>query len=135
MFARTSAPAIEGLDKALVRLHAYERTGADALFLPGLKQRDELDRIAAAVTLPLVVASPHESLLDVDYLASRGVRICAAEHQPFFAALQALYDALAAVRGGALPSQLHNVAPAKLVDTLTRANEHKAQHQEFMRPS
>ncbi len=88
VFARTSAPAIEGLDKALVRLHAYERTGADALFLPGLKQRDELDRIAAAVTLPLVVASPHESLLDVDYPASRGAHR-AAGHQPFFAAPQA----------------------------------------------
>ena len=135
ILARTSAASINGVDDAVERLRAYQATGVDALFLPGLRTREQLDRIAAAVDLPLVLAAPHESLIDADYLASRGVRICAAGHQPFWAAVQGLYNALRAVRDGALPSELSGVASDELGDTLTGAAIYRRNFEDFARPA
>lgn len=44
---RTSAPGIAGVDEAVRRANAYEGAGADALFLVGVKSRNDLEAIAA----------------------------------------------------------------------------------------
>jgi carboxyvinyl-carboxyphosphonate phosphorylmutase len=92
----------------------------DALFVPGLRTRAELDRIAEAVTLPLVLGGCHENLADRDYLASRGVRLWLAGHHAFAAAVQAIHATLADVHAGAAPSQLRNLASAELMAAITR---------------
>ena len=42
---------------AIARAKAYEATGVDALFFTGLKTRRELEAIAAATTLPIVLGN------------------------------------------------------------------------------
>jgi carboxyvinyl-carboxyphosphonate phosphorylmutase len=121
IFGRTGASAVTGLDDAIRRLLAYEDAGVDALFVPGLKERDDLDRIAAAVRLPIILGGCHERLADPHYLASRNVKIWLGGHQAFAAAVQAVHATLSAVYAGTLPSQLQNVASADLMGTLTRA--------------
>src|SRR5690606_7505151 len=64
ILGRTSAAGITGVDDAIRRLRAYEATGVDALFVAGLRTRAELDRIADALTLPLVLGGCHENLAD-----------------------------------------------------------------------
>jgi len=120
ILGRTSAASVSGVDDAIRRLQAYEKTGVDALFIPGLKSREDLDRIAAAVKLPLILGGVAEPLADPRYLADRGARVWMAGHQAFAAAVQGMYEAMKAIRDGALPSQLKNIAPAALMARLTR---------------
>jgi carboxyvinyl-carboxyphosphonate phosphorylmutase len=132
IFGRTSAAAITGVDDAITRLTAYQTAGVDALFVPGLKTREQLDRIAAAVRLPLILGGCSEELGDIPYLASRGVRVWLGGHQPFAAAVQALYDSLKAVRAGVKPSRLPGVAPEALMATLTRAADYQQATRDFL---
>ena len=75
IFARTSAHSIAGVEDAIKRFKAYEHAGVDALFIPGMKKREDLEAIAAAVKLPLIVAGIGEKLYDEPYLASRKGRV------------------------------------------------------------
>ncbi len=127
VMGRTSAASLTGLDDAIARLQAYEAAGVDALFVPGLSTREQLDAISAAVKLPLVLAAAHASLSDTAYLASRRVKIRMAGHQPFSAAVQALHDTMKAVRDGATPAQLTGLASAQLMARVTRQS-HFDQH-------
>lgn len=53
IIARTDARALEGLDAAIARSHAYVEAGADAIFIEALLSEDEMRKAAAAVKAPL----------------------------------------------------------------------------------
>ncbi len=95
--ARRRSPS---LDDAIARARAYEATGVDALFFTGIKTRAELEAIAAATTLPIVLGGAPEEMTDLDYLAGQRVRIALQGHAPFAAATQAVYETLKALREG-----------------------------------
>jgi carboxyvinyl-carboxyphosphonate phosphorylmutase len=132
IFGRTGAATLTGVEDAVARFSAYEAAGVDALFLPGLESREQLDRIAAATRLPLILAGCSEKLADTAYLASRRVKVWMAGHQAFNAAVQGLVDAMQAVRDGARPSELKNIAPRGLMDTLTRAAQYQAATRDYL---
>lgn len=117
---RTSAAAITTANDAAMRLKAYQSAGADALFAVGVRNRQDLDVIAAATDLPLIVGGVGPELMDVDYLASRNVRLALQGHQPFAAAVQATYDTLKALREGRAPSRLERVAKVETMKQLMR---------------
>ncbi len=117
---RTSAAAITTANDAAMRLKAYQSAGADALFAVGVRNRQDLDVIAAATDLPLIVGGVGPELMDVDYLASRNVRLALQGHQPFAAAVQATYDTLKALREGRAPSRLQRVAKVETMKQLMR---------------
>jgi len=125
VLARTNAVSIAGLEEGLKRLKAYETSGVDALFVPSLKTRGQLDRIARELSLPIVLAAPDAELLDVDYLASRRVRICFGGHQVFSAGVKALYDAALAIRAGTAPNLLPGMAEECLMARLTKRAENQ----------
>ncbi len=129
---RTSAAALTGLDDAVARCQAYEAAGVDALFLTGLKTRAQLDAIAEAVKAPLILGSPGGDLMDLDYLASRRVRICLQGHAPFLAAVRAVYETLTAVRDGVAPGKIANVASADLMRQVTREADYDRWSGEFL---
>ena len=135
IFGRTAAIAITDIDDAVRRLQAYEKAGVDALFIPYVKSEAQLDRIAAAVGLPLILGSPAAELVDLQYLASHRVRVCLRGHQGFAASVQALYDAARATFDGIAPGELQNIAPERLMARLTRAAEHDRLSEEFLQPS
>jgi oxaloacetate decarboxylase len=132
ILGRTSAVSITGLDDALARVRAYEATGVDGLFLVGLKTRGELEAVAAATTLPIVLGGFPEDLIDRDYLASQRVRIALQGHAPFAAATQAVYETLKALRDGLPPKQLKGLASSELTGRVTRDAEVKARSSEFL---
>ncbi len=132
IFGRTSAASITSVDDAIRRLVAYQDCGVDALFVPGLKTRNDLDRIAAAVKLPLIMGGPDESLCDLDYLSARNVRILMTGHQPFAAAVLAMYETIKAVRDGTLPSKLKNIASNELMAKVLQADCYDEHAREFL---
>jgi len=134
ILGRTSAPAISSVDDAISRLKAYEAAGVDALMLPGLRTRDELDRIAAATKLPLVIGGIPESMCDPEYLASRRARLWSGGHQTFNVAVKALYDAMKAVHEGLLAPKLAGAAGKDLMGSLTNASRYAEWTQRFIEP-
>jgi carboxyvinyl-carboxyphosphonate phosphorylmutase len=126
VFGRTSAASISGIDDAIRRLRAYEAAGVDAIFVPGLKSRDDVDRIAEAVKLPLILGGGSEEIADPQYLASRGVRVWLWGHQPFAAAVKAMVDIMTAVRDGATTASLAAAAPEALLKQYTDAAGYEA---------
>jgi carboxyvinyl-carboxyphosphonate phosphorylmutase len=98
--ARTSAIHVDGVGEAIRRIQAYERAGADAMYLTGITSRDQLDAVAAASNLPLMIGMPPPVLDDPTYLVSRHVRVALLGHKPVRAAVAAAYAALAEQRDG-----------------------------------
>jgi oxaloacetate decarboxylase len=135
ILARTSALALEGVDGTVRRLRAYEQAGADGLFIPGLSRREDLDRIAQEVRLPIVLGGGSADMLgDADYLASRGVRICFSGHKPYAAAARAFHDAVRAEReklGCAVPAP---IAPEALMDRLSRTTLYEQYVADYLAP-
>ncbi len=131
---RTSAMAVTGVEDTIVRACAYEAAGVDVLFLIGVKTRAQLDAVASACRVPLVLGSIGPELDDRDYLAARGVRVCLQGHQPFMAGVQAVRETLKALRAGTPPSLLAGVAPAQLMRELSRDAEYARFNQDFLGP-
>jgi len=129
---RTSAAAVTGFGDAIARALAYKAAGVDALCFVGLKTRDELDAIASAVRLPIILGGLGPVLMDRNYLSARGVRVCLQGHQPFMAAVRAVYDTLKALREGTAPAQIAGVASAELMQRVTRNEDYRRWTREFL---
>ena len=118
---RTSAAGITGVEDAIARAKAYERAGADAIFLLGIKPGAELEAAAAELERPLILGP---GFTDREALARLGVRICLQGHQPFAAATQAIHDTLKALRDGTPPAELKGLASKELTARATRASDY-----------
>jgi carboxyvinyl-carboxyphosphonate phosphorylmutase len=129
---RTGALQIAGLDDAVARGIAYERAGVDALFFLGVKKRAQLDALSAAVTIPIILGGVEPDLMDLDYLGAKGVRVCLQGHQPFMAAVRAVYETLKALRSGTPPKELANLASADLMKQLTRDENYARWTKDFL---
>src|SRR5215813_9746865 len=75
ILARTGAASITSLGDAIERARAYEAVGVDGLFFTGIKNRAELDAIAQATRLPIVLGGAPEEMNELAYLGERRVRI------------------------------------------------------------
>ncbi len=132
ILGRTSAAALNGVDDAVARFTAYEATGVDALMIPGLRSREELDRISAATKLPLVVGGLPASMCDAAYLASRRARLWTGGHQTMNVSIQALYDAMKAVHQGTLASQLPGAASKEVMGIVSAGRDYDAWAKQFL---
>jgi carboxyvinyl-carboxyphosphonate phosphorylmutase len=129
---RTGAVSISSLDDAIARARAYEATGVDALFFTGIKTRSELEAVAAATTLPIVLGGAPEEMSAGDYLKDRRVRIALQGHAPVAAATQAVYETLKALREGLPPKDLKRLASSELTGQVMREADVKARLAAFL---
>jgi len=132
IMGRTGAVSISGLDDAIARAKAYEAVGVDALFFTGIKSAGELEAIAAATQLPIVLGGAPEEMTAPDYLSKQRVRIALQGHAPFAAATQAVYDTLKALREGTPPKNLKGLASSELTGRVMREADVKARSGEFL---
>jgi carboxyvinyl-carboxyphosphonate phosphorylmutase len=132
IMARTGAASVSGLEDAIGRARAYEAAGVDALFFTGVKNRAELEAIAAATTLPIVLGGFPEEMIDPDYLAGKRVRIALQGHAPIAAATLAVYETLKALCDGQSPKNLKGLASSDLTGRVTRDADMKVRAAEFL---
>jgi carboxyvinyl-carboxyphosphonate phosphorylmutase len=130
--ARTGAASVTSIEDTVARARAYEALGPDALMFTGVKTRADLEVIAAATTLPIVLGGPSEEMTDWDFLARQRVRIVVQGHAPIAAATQAVFATLTAIRDGAVPKDLPGLASADLMDWVTRAALVRQRNGEFL---
>ena len=126
IMGRTGAASITSIEDAIRRAQAYEATGVDALFFTGIKSRAELEAVAAATRLPIVLGGAPEELNVLGYLAGQRVRIALQGHAPIAAATQAVYDTLKALREGTPPKALRGLASSELTNRVMREADAKA---------
>jgi carboxyvinyl-carboxyphosphonate phosphorylmutase len=79
-----------------------------------------------------VLGGLSSDMLDKRYLASRGVRIALQGHQPFSAAVQAVYTTLKALRDGTKPADLTGVAAAETMHRVTHEGAYKSWTARFL---
>lgn len=132
IIGRTGAASVTSVDDAIVRAKAYQATGVDALFFTGVKTRADLETIAAATTLPVVLGGPTEEMTDWDFLRRQRVRIAVQGHAPIAAATQAVFETLKAVREGAAPKALQGLASSELMNRVTRDAIAKQRNADFL---
>ncbi|MFZ2158656.1 MAG: isocitrate lyase/PEP mutase family protein [Bradyrhizobium sp.] len=132
IMGRTGAASVTSIEDAIARARAYEATGVDALFFTGVKTRGELDAIAAATRLPIVLGGSPEEMTEPAYLAGQRVRIALQGHAPFAAATLAVYETLKALREGQSPKALKGLASSGLTGRVMREADVKARGTEFL---
>ena len=132
VLGRSSAIGSNGVDDTIRRALAYLDAGVDGIMLVGVKTRDQLDAIAAAIDAPLMLGGSGADLKDPDLLGARGVRISLQGHQPFMAAVQAMYDTLKALRDGTAPADLAAVASSDLLAELSLDADYRRWQDEFL---
>ena len=131
---RTSAPAVTNTEDALERAIAYEKVGVDAIFLVGVKTREQLEKISDALSIPIILGGGGNSdMLDLDYLSAKNVRICLQGHQPFGAAVKAIYDTMKALREGTPADDLKGIASAELMKKVTLNKEYKDMFMKYLK--
>jgi oxaloacetate decarboxylase len=132
IFGRTGASSMSGIDDAVARAKAYEAAGVDALFFTGLKTRADVQAVAAATRLPIMLGTVDGDLDDDAFLASHRVRIANQGHTPIAAAMQAVYATLKALREGARPKDLQGLPSAELTARVMREDIVKARMTDFL---
>jgi carboxyvinyl-carboxyphosphonate phosphorylmutase len=132
IMARTGAPSVTGMTDALVRARAYDASGADVLFFTGVADREQLEALAAATSLPIMLGGLPDTLQDRAYLASQRVRIALQGHQPFAAGTAAVYATLKQLREGVAPSELTGLPDASFMKRLSREAEYIRHTREFL---
>jgi carboxyvinyl-carboxyphosphonate phosphorylmutase len=94
IIARTHAGQLDD-DAAIARIRAYQAAGVDAICLVGVRDFEHLEKLAAPLTVPLMLVTyDNPALRDRERLARLGVRIVVNGHAAYFAAIKATYDCL-----------------------------------------
>ncbi|HEY4163632.1 MAG TPA: isocitrate lyase/phosphoenolpyruvate mutase family protein [Dongiaceae bacterium] len=132
VIGRTSAITLTGLSDTIARAKAYAAAGVDAIFLSGVKQRAELDAVADAIRIPILLGAIVPEVRDPEYLRSRNVKIALLGHKPFFAGVAAVYEALKSQRGAAVEAQAPKATPEDLGQRLSRADQFSRWTKDFL---
>jgi carboxyvinyl-carboxyphosphonate phosphorylmutase len=132
IMGRTGAASITSIEDAIFRARAYEATGVDALFFTGIKSRAELEAVASATHLPIVLGGAPDELNAIDYLQSQRVRIALQGHAPIAAATQAVYETQKALRDGTAPKHLKGLPSPDLTGRVMREADAKARAADFL---
>jgi 2-methylisocitrate lyase-like PEP mutase family enzyme len=100
LIARTDALAVEGLDAALERAHAYEEAGADVIFVEAPTSDAEIEAIAHRVAAPKLInmfQGGKTPLVPLPRLRALGYRLVIIPSDLQRAAIRAMEDTLAAI--------------------------------------
>ena len=132
IIGRTGAPQITDIGDAVRRIKAYEAAGVDAVFISGVKTRDQLNALCEAVSLPVMLGGSGVGPADRETLGSRGGRVSLQGHYPFMAAVQATYETLKALRAGTAPDDITRTASGDTMKRLTRDADFKRMMKDFL---
>jgi carboxyvinyl-carboxyphosphonate phosphorylmutase len=122
------------MEDALERAMAYEKVGVDAIFLVGVKSKEQLEKISDVISIPIILGGGGSSdMMDLDYLSAKNVRICLQGHQPFSAAVKAIYDTMKALREGTPTEELQGIASAELMGKVTKSTNYENMFDKYLK--
>lgn len=105
IIARTDAIAVEGIDGAVARAKAYREAGADVIFPDAVRGREDIERIVAAVDIPVRInmgfgirTRSTTPLMSIGELKRLGVRWVSLSRMLPAAAIHGMQQALAVMK-------------------------------------
>ena len=101
IMARTDAIAIEGIDAAIERVHAYIEAGADLVFPEAIRTLEDYTKFSSAVSKPILANITEFGMTPLftrDELASHGVKIILYPLSAFRAMNKAAENVFEAIR-------------------------------------
>lgn len=94
IIARTNV-AVTTLEDSIARTTAYQKAGADAICLVGVKDFQHLEALTSHLSVPIMLINyGNPALSDVEKLSAANVRIVVNGHAPYLSAIKATYEAL-----------------------------------------
>lgn len=94
IIARTNV-AVTTFDDSIARTAAYQKAGADAICLVGVKDFQHLEALTAHLRVPIMLINyGNPALSNVEKLSAANVRIVVNGHAPYLSAIKATYEAL-----------------------------------------
>jgi hypothetical protein len=135
-WGRTDTFRIYGINAAIERIRAYEQTGVDAIFVPGLQKREDLEKIKknvslAAITSGLPKTEGGKSGLQI--LKEIGFCMTVLAKYPFMIVVKALCDSLSYLKDkGELGPFEEKMASTRMLEEIIDADQYKKYQQRFM---
>ena len=133
--ARSAAFGLCPLDEAVDRLAAYSQTGAEAVMLPGIQSREQIEAAHGATSLPITILNPPlNTRKDPVFLAANGIRVLMLGNPTFAVAVKAIHDSLKHLKeGGAMEDLAESQATPELLRTVNRTDEFIQLQEEYIR--
>ncbi|KAF0864476.1 oxaloacetate decarboxylase [Pseudomonas sp. LD120] len=130
LIARTNA-GILPVQEIISRTQQYERAGADAICMVGIRDFEQLEQISEHLSVPLMLVTyGNPELRDDARLAELGVKIAVDGHAAYFAAIKATYDCLREQRQ--IFTQASDLSATELAHTYTQPEDYIVWANEFM---
>nr|BFD41337.1 oxaloacetate decarboxylase [Pseudomonas sp. FFPRI_1] len=130
IIARTNA-GILPVQEIINRTQQYERAGADAICMVGIRDFEQLEQISEHLSVPLMLVTyGNPALRDDARLAELGVKIAVDGHAAYFAAIKATYDCLREQRQ--IFTQASDLSATELAHTYTLPEDYIVWAREFM---
>jgi carboxyvinyl-carboxyphosphonate phosphorylmutase len=130
IIARTNA-GILPVQEIISRTQSYQKAGADAICIVGVRDFEHLEQISEHLSVPLMLVTYGNPLLRDDArLAELGVRIVVDGHAAYFAAIKATYDCLREQRQ--IFTQASDLSATELAHTYTHPDDYIVWAKEFM---
>src|ERR1700689_945675 len=101
------------------------------MFFAGGTTREVIEMLHAELKIPIMLGGGVGEL-DKAWLGSLGVRIELQGHQPFSAAIQAVYNTLTAFRAGPKPVARPGIASSDMMARVTRSGDYKTWTEKFL---
>ena len=130
IIGRTGAASSTGVADCLERIAAYQDAGVDAIFLSGVKTQPDLEALARACRVPLLLGALPDALSKPSELARLGVRALITGHRPHSAAVRATYETLRDARAGTLGPRPDG--EAEMMERLSRTDQYAAWRRDFL---
>ena len=133
IIGRTAALRAGGMEEAIKRVQACAEAGVDAVFLVGLKDRQEVRTLSQATSLPVLLGAIPAVLDDRAFLAAHGVRAALQGHIPFQIMIKALYDTYEDLKAGSSPQTLKaRTAAQEVVEAILRSGDYDRWRRQYL---
>ncbi len=136
IIGRTDSLNYSGLEDALERARAYEDTGVDAIFLPGAQERETLEAIREAISLPLIASGlpkPEEGKSGLEILREIGYSMTLLASFPFRVAIQAMHETMIYLKAHGDPGPYTEKACSlDMLKKIVRSDQYEGYRQRFM---
>jgi carboxyvinyl-carboxyphosphonate phosphorylmutase len=133
---RTDTFRFYGIDAAIERVRAYQETGVDAIFVPGLQKREDLEKIRKNISLPAITSGlpkTEDGKGGLEILKEIGFCMTVLAKYPFMIVVKTLYDSLSHLKeNGELGSFEEKMGSTRMLEEIIRADQYKNDQKRFM---
>ena len=133
---RTDTFRISGINAAIERVRAYQETGVDAIFVPGVQKRKDLEKIRKNISLPAVTSGLPKTeggKSGLEILKEIGFCMTVLAKYPFMIVVKALYDSLSHLKqNGELGPFEEKMGSTRMLEQIIRADQYADYRKRFM---